>query len=296
MAARAADDPALEAAALTALGRHAVVVAAKNAAASCEVALVAAREVGEPILLADALLTAAGARERAHSWDHAEALADEALELFRAEGDPYGAAWALAELGWYDLVHGRLDEAESRLGEALELRRRHGDDRRLVEPLIDHAWLMLARERGEEATLGFLDCLGLPESRRRPVQRRRGARRPLDPGGTRGPLVGQRPARGRVGRAARTDRRATVGVGHRDRGARACRRQGSARKQVPNLRRRGPASCRSRTPSGDRPPAHPGAWAAPTISSRGLCPQEQSCSPRLTRRPRSPADAEAAGM
>jgi predicted ATPase/DNA-binding SARP family transcriptional activator len=160
-AARAADDPALEAAALTALGRHAVVVAAKNAAATCEAALVAAREVGEPILLADALLTAAGAHERAHSWEHAEALADEALELFRAEGDPYGAAWALAERGWYDLVHGRLDEAESRLGEALELRRRHGDDRRLVEPLIDHAWLMLARERGEEATLGFLDCLGL---------------------------------------------------------------------------------------------------------------------------------------
>jgi predicted ATPase/DNA-binding SARP family transcriptional activator len=160
-AARAAADPATEAAALAALGRRAVLTSSADAAAVCEAALTAARRIGEPIVVADALLTSAGACERTQAWQQAGALAGEAVELYRAAGDPYGAAWALAEQGWYDMVHGRLDESEQRLDEALELRRRHGDDRRLVEPLIDHAWLMLARERGEDATRGFLDCFAL---------------------------------------------------------------------------------------------------------------------------------------
>jgi len=159
--AREARERSVEAAALVALGRRAVLVAAADAAALCVAALTAARRVGDPILIADALLTSAGACERTLAWDRAGGLADEALELYRAAGDPYGAAWALAEQGWYDMVHGRLDQSEQRLREALELRRRHGDDRRLVEPLIDHAWLMLACDRGEVATLGFLDCLAL---------------------------------------------------------------------------------------------------------------------------------------
>jgi predicted ATPase/DNA-binding SARP family transcriptional activator len=162
-AAREAQEPSVEAAALAALGRRAVLVADANATALCDAAVTAARHIGEPILVADALLTAAGAYERAKAWERAEALAGEALKLFRAAGDPYGAAWALAEQGWYDMVHGRLAESEQRLGEALELRRRHGDDRRLVEPLIDHAWVMLRRERGEEAAREFLDCLALAQ-------------------------------------------------------------------------------------------------------------------------------------
>jgi tetratricopeptide (TPR) repeat protein len=138
-----------------------VVIAAPEAADICDAAVTAARRVGDPILVADALLTRAAACERAGEWERAGLLAGEALPLYRAAGDPYGAASALAEQGWYDLVHGRLDAAEERLGEALELRRRHGDDRRLVEPLIDHAWLMLARRSDELAARGFLDCLGL---------------------------------------------------------------------------------------------------------------------------------------
>lgn len=161
MAARDAEDPATEAAALAALGRRAVLTSAGDATALCEAALAAAQRVGEPILVADALLTFAGACERSGAWRQAGILAAEALDLYREVGDPYGAAWALAEQGWYDLVHGRLERAERRLGEALELRRRHGDDRRLVEPLIDHAWLMLARDRDEEAIQGFLDCFAL---------------------------------------------------------------------------------------------------------------------------------------
>ncbi len=157
----AAHEPSDEAAALAALGRRAVLVAAPDAAALCDAAVTAARGVGDPILVADALLMEAGACERAATWERAHVLAGEALALYRAAGDPYGAATALAEQGWYDVVHGRLDAAEERLGEALELRRRHGDDRRLVEPLIDHAWLMLARRRGELARRGFLDCLAL---------------------------------------------------------------------------------------------------------------------------------------
>jgi hypothetical protein len=137
------------------------VVAAPEAADICDAAVAAARRVGDPILIADALLIRAGACERAGVWELAGLLAGEALPLYRAAGDPYGAASALAEQGWYDLVHGRLDAAEGRLGEALELRRRHGDDRRLVEPLIDHAWLMLVRRSDEQAARGFLDCLGL---------------------------------------------------------------------------------------------------------------------------------------
>ena len=159
--AREAREPSVEAAALAALGRLAVLVAAPDAAALCEAAVTAARRVGDPILVADALLMEAGACERAAAWERADVLAGEALALYRAAGDPYGAATALAEQGWYDMVHGRLDASEQRLAEALELRRRHGDDRRLVEPLIDHAWLMLARRRGEPARRGFLDCLAL---------------------------------------------------------------------------------------------------------------------------------------
>jgi predicted ATPase/DNA-binding SARP family transcriptional activator len=160
-AAREAGDTSVEAAALAALGRRAVLVGAADAQPLCDAALTAARSVGDPILVADALLTLAGACERTQAWGRAGALAGEALELYRAMGDPYGAAWALAEQGWYDMVHGRLEESEQRLGEALELRRRHGDDRRLVEPLIDYAWLLLVRGRGEQATRGFLDCLAL---------------------------------------------------------------------------------------------------------------------------------------
>jgi predicted ATPase/DNA-binding SARP family transcriptional activator len=160
-AAREAREASVEAAVLAALGRRAVLVAAPDAGALCDAALAAARRVGDPILVADALLTLAGACERTQEWERAGELASEALEAYRAAGDPYGAAWALAEQGWYALVHGRLDESEQHLREALELRRRHGDDRRLVEPLIDHAWLMLLRGRGQEGTRGFLDCLVL---------------------------------------------------------------------------------------------------------------------------------------
>jgi predicted ATPase len=160
-AAREAGQASVEAAALAALGRRAVLVASQDAFALCDAAVTAAKQVGDPILIADALLTLAGACERAQAWERAGALAGEAHELFRATGDAYGAAWALAEQGWYDMVHGRLDESESRLTEALELRRRHGDDRRLVEPLIDHAWLMLVRRRGDIASREFLDCLAL---------------------------------------------------------------------------------------------------------------------------------------
>jgi predicted ATPase/DNA-binding SARP family transcriptional activator len=160
-AAREAGDARLETACLSALGRRGVLVAAPEAPAICDEAVVAARQIGDPLLVADALLARAGACERAREWELAGPLASEALALFREGGDPYGAAAALAEQGWYDLVHGRLDASERRLDEALELRRRHGDDRRLVEPLIDHAWLMLARRRDEQAARGFLDCLRL---------------------------------------------------------------------------------------------------------------------------------------
>ncbi len=159
--AREAREQSVEAAVLAALGRHAVLVDASAAAALCDAAVSAARQSGDPILVADALLTEAGACERAAAWERADALAGEALLLYREAGDPYGAATALAEQGWYAMVHGRLDESEQRLAEALELRRRHGDDRRLVEPLIDHAWLMLARGSGEPARREFLDCLAL---------------------------------------------------------------------------------------------------------------------------------------
>jgi predicted ATPase/DNA-binding SARP family transcriptional activator len=158
--AREAREPVVEAAALVALGRRAVLVGAADAPELCEAGVTAARRIGDPNMIADALLTQAGALERTLDWERADALASEALQLFREVGDPYGAAWALAELGWYDLVHGRLEEAEQRLGEALELRRRHGDDRRLVEPLIDHAWISLARH-DEQAWRRFEDCLEL---------------------------------------------------------------------------------------------------------------------------------------
>jgi hypothetical protein len=151
----------VEAAAMAALGRRAVLVDAPDAPELCRAAVAAARRADDPILLADALLVEAGAWERAADWERADALAGDALALYRTAGDPYGAATALAEQGWYAMVHGRLEESEQRLGEALDLRRRHGDDRRLVEPLIDYAWLMLACRRAEPARLGFLDCLAL---------------------------------------------------------------------------------------------------------------------------------------
>jgi predicted ATPase len=156
-----AREPSVEAAALAALGRRAVLVDAPEAAALCDAAVAAARIIGDPILVADALLMDAGACERAAKWERADELAGDALALYREAGDPYGAATALAEQGWYAMVHSRLDESEELLGEAVELRRRHGDDHRLVEPLIDHAWLMLARDRPEPARRGFLDCLAL---------------------------------------------------------------------------------------------------------------------------------------
>jgi tetratricopeptide (TPR) repeat protein len=151
----------IQAAALTALGRRAVLIADASAAELCEAAVDVARGIGTPGPLADALLALASACERTQDWRRAAELADEALVLFREAGDPYGAAGALGEQGYYDIVHGRLERAAQRLGEALELRRQLGDDRRLVEPLIDYAWLDVARGRGEAARQGFLDCLAL---------------------------------------------------------------------------------------------------------------------------------------
>ncbi len=159
--ARRLEDAPLEAAALSARGRGAVLTASPEAAALCADAIAKARGVRDPVLIADALLTAAGARERARDWAGATDLTAEALILYRGAGDLYGVAAALGELGFYDVVHGRLDRSEQRLGEAVDLRRRLGDDRRLVEPLIDNAWLDLARGSSEPARHGFLDCLAL---------------------------------------------------------------------------------------------------------------------------------------
>jgi predicted ATPase/DNA-binding SARP family transcriptional activator len=160
-AARVLGEAKLEAATLAALARRAALVGTPDAMALGEAALVRAKSVGDPILVADAVLFLAGACERAKAWHRADLLAAEALELYRVAGDPYGVATALAELGWYDLVHRRLEQAEERLSEALELRRHHGDDRRLAEPLIDYAWLTLMRRDGEDARRRFVDCLAL---------------------------------------------------------------------------------------------------------------------------------------
>ncbi|MDA0182203.1 hypothetical protein OJ997_17995 [Solirubrobacter phytolaccae] len=158
-AAQEAGDAALEAAALVAHGRCAALVRRADAAPLCERALLAARAVGDPGLIGDALFALASAYERVRDWDRVERLSAEALIPYRAAGDPYGAAAALAELGWFDLVHGRIELAEERFAEAVALRERHGDDRRLVEPLINYAWLAFARRTAEEARVQFLECL-----------------------------------------------------------------------------------------------------------------------------------------
>jgi predicted ATPase/DNA-binding SARP family transcriptional activator len=160
-AAREAMELSIEAAAMCALGRCAVLLDAPDAVARCDAAVSAARRAGDRTLIADALLASTGACERTQAWARGGELASEALELYRAAGDSYGVASALAEQGWNDLVHGRLDESERRLDEALELRRRRGDDRRLVEPLSDYGWLLLARARDDAAQACFLDCLAL---------------------------------------------------------------------------------------------------------------------------------------
>jgi tetratricopeptide (TPR) repeat protein len=160
-AARERREASVEAAALGALGRRAVLVDAQDALAHCDAAAAAACRVGDPILLADALMMECGACERAADLERADVLAGAALALYRVAGDPTGVGTALSVQGWYAMVHGRLEEAEQRLDESLELLRRHGDDRALVEPVVDQAWLMLARGRRDAARSGFLDCLAL---------------------------------------------------------------------------------------------------------------------------------------
>jgi predicted ATPase len=161
--ARDVGERSVEVAAMAALGRCAALVGSSDATSLCEAAVAAARSVGEPGLIAEALMYLASACERSRDWDRAERLAAEAHALYKAAGDPYGVAGALAELGWYALVHGRLDEADERLAEAVALRQRHGDDRRLVEPLIDCAWVALARRIADAASRQFLECLSLAQ-------------------------------------------------------------------------------------------------------------------------------------
>jgi predicted ATPase/DNA-binding SARP family transcriptional activator len=160
-AAREAGDSTVEAAALVALGRRAVLVDAPEAVDVCDQAVAAATSTGDALLVGDALFAQAGAYERADQWERAGVIVGEAVVRYREAGDPYGVVVALAEQGWYDMVHGRLDDSERHLQEALELRRRHGEDRRLLEPLIDHAWLLLAKGRHEEAAHGFVECVRL---------------------------------------------------------------------------------------------------------------------------------------
>ena len=231
-AAREAREPSVEAAALAALGRRAVLVAAADAPELCDAAVAAARRVGDPILVADALLTLAGACERTAEWERADALAGEALELYRAAGIPTAPPGPSRSRGGTPWSTGGWTRPSSSSARRLELRRRHGDDRRLVEPLIDHAWLMLARGRGEEAERAFVDCLVLARQvgdQFNVAEALAGLSAQAALGRA---LAGRRPARRRIGGAARADRRSPMGVRDRDPRARPGGRPGGAREHV----------------------------------------------------------------
>ena len=234
-------DAALVAHALAALGRRAVLIDSPAAGKLCDTA----------VALARGLRRSGAARRHACSRSRARVngprtgsarrrMADEALALYREAGDPYGIATALGEQGFYDIVHGRLERAEQRLSEAVELRRQLGDDRRLVEPLIDNAWLDLARGSGEAARRGFEDCLALA----RHVGDQFNVAEALAGLSAQAALDGEHIEAARLAgastRAARAHRRAAVGVGHRDPGARADRGSPRARRGgLRGARRRG---------------------------------------------------------
>ncbi len=233
---------ALEAAALTALGRRAVLVADPSATGAVRGGGGArARRRRSRARSPTRCSRCAGACERVQDWQRAAGLADEALALYREAGDPTASPRRSGEQGFYDMVHGRLERSEQRLGEALELRRQLGDDRRLVEPLIDNAWLDLARgeRRGRPARVPRLPRARPPG--RRPVQRRRGAGRALArwPRATGSHADAARLA-GRVGGDPRAHRRAAVGVAGRDPRARAgARAPGARRRALRGAPRRG---------------------------------------------------------
>ena len=155
------------AAALTSLGRQAVVVAAPEAADICDEAVAAARRVGDPILVAGALLIMAGACERAGAWG-APAFsqgrrcrsAARVIPTVRHRRWPSRAGTTSSTGGWTPRKSAWARRSSCVAATATT---------DVVEPLIDHAWLMVVRRSDEPAARGFLDCLGLAP-RRRPVQ------------------------------------------------------------------------------------------------------------------------------
>ena len=218
-AARDARDAAVETASLSALGRCAVLVADPEAARICEEAVAAARRIGDPLLMADALLTQAGACERAEEWDRAGPMAGEALRSTarrairtasrRRSPSRAGTTWSTG--AW------SLGAATGRGARAAPAsRRRPAPGRAADRPRLAHA----GARRHEEAAHGFLDCLRLA----RQVDDQFNVGEALAGLSTQAApaAAGRRRRSGRrLRRGARAHRRAAVARGHRHAGTEA---------------------------------------------------------------------------
>ena len=153
-AARRMGEPLYVANALSNLG--AIVLAAgdrRRAGAVLEEAVELAREVGDERIAALAINNLGDLALTNGDYERARPLFEESLALLRARSDTSNIARALYNLGAVDLVLGSHGEARERFSESVELSRTTGDKEDLAWCLEGFAALAAAGGEGERAAL-----------------------------------------------------------------------------------------------------------------------------------------------
>ncbi|MBF9070963.1 ATP-binding protein [Streptacidiphilus fuscans] len=129
----------------------------------CEVALRAARRLGDRWGEAWCLMSLGGAYREAGRLDSAAELDRLAADLWRELGDAEGEGKSLNNLGSVLLDQGRIDEASPVIAEALRIRRPRGG-RELPISLIQLGRLQLLRDEVDLAEESFQEAMGLAHS------------------------------------------------------------------------------------------------------------------------------------
>lgn len=163
-AAREVGEPRLIANGLSNLG--AIVLAAgdrRRAAELLEEAVQLAREVDDTRVAALAINNLGDLRLAEGYYERAGPLFEESLALLRARGDTANLARSLFNLGAVDLMLGRLEQARNRFRESLAFGRDAGDREDLAWCLLGFAGLLAAGGEGDRAAMLLAAAVSLLE-------------------------------------------------------------------------------------------------------------------------------------
>ena len=124
-----------------------------------EASLQAAREMGEPRLVANGLSNLGAIALAAGDHDRAGALLAEAVDLARANGDPRVLALAINNLGDHALTVGDLERAQPLFEESLALLVSRGDTSNVARSQFNLGAVALRQGRLDDAEIRFYESL-----------------------------------------------------------------------------------------------------------------------------------------